>query len=213
MKPEGQRIRFWEVHLTDWSRGSVLLPPKQDIAMWAATLARFGVNMMRRHFLNLPAPRGIIDATRDDSRTFDAQQLDRLDFLVSELKKRGIYMDPNLNVGRSYQASDGVKDFDKLRWGKGLTLFDTRLIELQKEYAKELLSHVNPYTKLEYRKEPAIAIVEILNENGIGIGFRAPTQYYADVGKKVAGGRELVIGSPATTWYVISVRRPGALVD
>ena len=178
VKPGGQRIRFWGVHLTDWSRGSILLPSHEDAALYAATLARYGVNMVRLHFLDLAAPRGIIDSSRDDSRAFDAQQLDRLDFEIAEFKKRGIYVDLNLNVGRSYKAGDGVQDFDKIQWGKGLTLFDPRLIELQKEYAKNLLTHVNPYTKTEYRNEPAIAIVELLNENALYMGFRAPTPYY-----------------------------------
>src|SRR4051794_40186361 len=40
VKGNGQRLRLWGVHLTDWSRGSVLLPPKEDTAMWASTLAR-----------------------------------------------------------------------------------------------------------------------------------------------------------------------------
>jgi hypothetical protein len=178
VKPGGQRIRFWGVHVTDWSRGSVLLPSHEDAALYAATLARYGVNMVRLHFLDLPAPRGIIDSTRNDSRSFDAQQLDRLDYEIAEFKKRGIYVDLNLNVGRSYKAGDGVQDFDKIQWGKGLTLFDPRLIELQREYAKNLLTHVNPYTKIEYRNEPAIAIVELLNENALYLGFRAPTAYY-----------------------------------
>ncbi len=178
VKANGQRIRFWGVHLTDWSRGSVELPPKEDTPMWASTLARFGVNMVRLHFLDLAAPRGIIDSTKNDSRSFDPQQLDRLDFLVSELKKRGIYMDLNMNVGRSYKAGDGVAGFDQIQWGKGMILFDPRLIELDKEYAKQLLTHVNPYTKTEYRNEPAIAIVEILNENGIGLGFSSRVPFY-----------------------------------
>lgn len=178
VKGTGQRLRLWGVHLTDWSRGSVLLPSKEDSPMWASTLARFGVNCVRIHFLDLPAPRGIIDSTKTDSRSFDTDQFDRFDFLVAELKKRGIYIDLNLNVGRSYKAGDGVQDFDKIQWGKGLTLFDPRLIELQKEYAKNLLTHLNPYTKTEYRNEPAVAIVEILNENGIYQGYRAPTPYY-----------------------------------
>ena len=93
--------------------------------------------MVRLHFLDLPAPRGIIDSTRADSRAFDAKQLDRLDFEIAELKKHGIYVDLNLNVGRSYKSGDGVQDFDKIQWGKGLTLFDPRLIELQKEYARK----------------------------------------------------------------------------
>lgn len=178
VKGDGSRIRFWGVHLTDWSPGSVLLPPKQDIPMWVNSLARFGVNCVRLHFLDLAAPRGIIDGSRNDSQSFDAQQLDRLDFLVSELKNRGIYVDLNLNVGRSYKAGDGVRDYDKIAWGKGVILYDPRLIELQKQYAKQLLTHVNPYTKCEYRHETSVAIVEIDNENGIGTGFRAPTAYY-----------------------------------
>src|SRR5215475_4188871 len=177
---DGKRIRFWGVHFTDWSRGSVEIPPKEDAPMWAATLARYGVNMVRLHFLDLPSPRGIVDSSGTDSRSFDAQQLDRLDFEIAEFKKRGIYVDLNLNVGRSYKAGDHVMDFDKIQWGKGLTLYDPRLIELEKEYAKKLLTHVNPYTKTEYRNEPAIAIVELLNENAIYLGFRAPTQYYED---------------------------------
>ncbi len=177
---DGKRIRFWGVHFTDWSRGSVELPPKEDAPMYADTLARFGVNIVRLHFLDLSAPRGIVDASGNDSRSFDPQQLDRLDFLFAQLKRRGIYADLNLNVGRSYKAGDGVQDFNRIQWGKGLTLFDPRLIELQKEYASKLLTHKNPYTGLEYRNDPAIAIVEILNENALYMGFRAPTPYYEE---------------------------------
>ena len=38
---------------------------------------------------------------------------------------------------------------------------------LQKEYAHQLLTHYNPYTKSEYRDEPAVATVELKNENSI----------------------------------------------
>jgi hypothetical protein len=177
---DGARLRLWGVHLTDWSRGSVLLPPKEDAPMWASTLARYGINCVRLHFLDLDAPRGII-AAGSDSRHFDAQQLDRLDFLVAELKKRGIYVDLNLNVGRAYRAGDSVPDFERIRWAKGMTLYDPRLIALQKEYARMLLTHVNPYTRTAYRDEPAVAIVEILNENGVWVGFSATPYYDAEL--------------------------------
>jgi hypothetical protein len=180
VKPGGERIRFWGVHLTDWSPGSIELPAKEDTPMWARTLARYGVNIVRLHFVDKWAPTGITDGSKDDTRGFDAQQLDRLDCLVSELKKNGIYMDLNLNVGRAYKEGDGVPDANRLQWAKSLTLFDKRLIELEKEYAHNLLTHVNPYTKTEYRNEPAIAIVEILNENGIGQGYNPPSKFYAD---------------------------------
>ena len=179
-KGNGQRIRFWGVHFTDWSRGSVEIPPKDDMPLWASTLARFGVNLVRLHFLDLDSPRGLIDASGNDSRSFDPQQLDRLDFEVAQFKKRGIYVDLNLNVGRSYKAGDGVADYARIRWAKGLTLYDPRLIELEKEYARRLLTHVNPYTGKAWRDEPAVALVEIVNENGLYPGFRAPTAWYDD---------------------------------
>ncbi|MBO0860353.1 MAG: hypothetical protein J2P21_18130 [Chloracidobacterium sp.] len=175
---DGKRLRLWGVNITDWSRSSTMLPSKEDASMWAATLARFGVNCVRLHFLDLAAPRGLIEDMRDDTRSFNAGQLDRLDFWIAELKKRGVYIDLNLNVGRSYKAGDGVKDAEKIRWAKGLTLYDPRLIELQKEYAKRLLTHYNPYTKTEYRDEPAVAMIEMVNENALYAGFRAPTPAY-----------------------------------
>lgn len=66
---------------------------------------RYVINCVRLHFIDLDAPRGLI-AAGTDSRSFDPQQLDRLDFLVAELKKRDIYIDMNLNVGRSYRAGE-----------------------------------------------------------------------------------------------------------
>ena len=105
--------------------------------MWAATLARYGVNLVRLHFLDLPCAARHYRCQRATTAALSMpQQLDRLDFEIAEFKKRGIYVDLNLNVGRSYKAGDGVQDFDKIQWGKGLTLFDPRLIELQKEYAQ-----------------------------------------------------------------------------
>ncbi|MFZ0663842.1 MAG: hypothetical protein WAM66_14205 [Acidobacteriaceae bacterium] len=176
---DGSRIRFWGVNITDWSPGSRQIPSKKDAPFWAATLARFGVNCVRFQFLDLPAPRGLIDGQRPDSRHLDPKQLDREDFFIAQLEKRGIYIDFNLLVGRRFTASDGVQDAKLLGQGaKGTSLFDQRLITLQKEYAKELLDHENPYTKLKYTDDPAVALVEINNENALDIGYRAPSPFY-----------------------------------
>ena len=42
---------------------------------------------------------------------------------------------------------------------------DLDLIELQKEYAKELLCHVNPYTGLALIDDPAVVTIQINNED------------------------------------------------
>ncbi|MEK7751090.1 MAG: hypothetical protein AAB654_04180, partial [Acidobacteriota bacterium] len=161
--PDGARFRVWGVNFT----GAATTPAREDAPRVAAHLARFGVNCVRFHFLDNPAPRGLIDASRDDTRAFDAAQLDRFDFFVAELKKHGIYTNINLNVGRTYKTGDGVKDAELLGFAKALTYFDPRLIELQREYARALLTHRNPYTNSEYRNEAAVVIVELVNENSI----------------------------------------------
>jgi hypothetical protein len=52
------------------------------------------------------------------------------------------------------------------------------MIELQKEYAQQLLGHESPYTKLKYTYDPAVALVEINNENALNIAYRAPSPFY-----------------------------------
>lgn len=177
---DGRRIRFWGVNITDWSKGSRQIPSKGDAPFLADTLARFGVNSVRFQFLDLVEPRGLI-AKGDSTRVLDADQFDREDYFIAELEKRGIYIDFNLLVGRPFKAGDGIKDASMLREGaKGTSLFDARMIELQKEYAKQLLDHLNPYTNRKYTSDPAVAIVEINNENSINVGYRAPSPFYGD---------------------------------
>ena len=164
---KGNRMRFWGFNLTEWSRGSWEVPAKEDAPLYADQLSRFGVNFVRLHFLDLPAPRGMIDANRDDSQHFDAQQFDNEDFFISQLIRRGIYVDLNLYVGRQFKPGDGLP---VTRVGKDVLFYDRRTIELEKDYARQLLTHVNPYLGKSYAREPGVAIVELVNEAAVGPG-------------------------------------------
>lgn len=173
-KPNGAAVRFWGVNVTEWSRGSTAIPTKEDAPIWAGALARHGINLVRLHFLDLPTPRGMIDDARNDSQHFDAGQLDREDFFIAALLQRGIYVNWNLNVGRRFKDGDHVL---ATRVGKGPLLFNRRLIELQKDYARQVLTHVNPYTGRAYVDEPGVAIVEIVNEDAIYVGWTQDGPY------------------------------------
>ena len=163
VSPGGKRMRFWGLNAT--MQGA--LPAKESVPIIAGNLARLGINCIRFHFLDRPAPAGLLEAKGDDTQHLDPQQLDRMDFFIAELKKRGIYADLNLHVGRKYKAGDGVRDPELLGTTKSVTYFDARIIELQKQYATTLLTHVNPYTGKAYREEPAVALVEFVNENSL----------------------------------------------
>lgn len=165
----GTRLRLWGVNLVS----SAIFPNHQQAAELAVILARHGVNCVRMHFMDLRSEAGLIDAHFKDSRNLSPEQLDRLDFFFSELKKNGIYSDFNLNVGRQFREADGVEQFDQLGMANPALLFDPKLIELQKEYAKALLSHKNAYTGKTYAGEPALALIELVNENSLIDSWRA----------------------------------------
>ncbi|HEX8199532.1 MAG TPA: hypothetical protein VF590_03530, partial [Isosphaeraceae bacterium] len=163
VRPDGSRFRIWGVNLS----GPDCFPTHDEAARLAADLARMGVNCVRLHHLDNSWGRNIFDAARGDTRHLDPESRDRLDFLVARLKDRGIYSNLNLNVSRNYLPGDAVRDAPLLGSGKSATLFNDRLIELQREYARQLLTHANPYTGRPYRAEPAVAVVEIVNENSL----------------------------------------------
>jgi hypothetical protein len=163
VKPDGERFRIWGMNFT----ASSCFPSKEDAPIVARHLARFGINCIRFHFLDSNWSDSLLDKNGDDTRALDPQQLDLLDYFIAELKKRGIYTNLNLNVGRNYRKGDGVRDYEYLGLAKVLNYFDEHIQMLHKEYARQLLTHYNPYTKSEYRNEPAVAIVELVNENSI----------------------------------------------
>ncbi len=155
----GRRVRLLGVNLCFGG----CFPEHTSAERIAARLARFGVNAVRFHHMdNRTAPGGIF---KKDMLTLDPAQLDKLDYLVAQLKARGIWTNFNLHVSREYPGVAKWKGMPS--YHKGVDHFSARAIELQRQYARDLLTHRNPYTKTRYVDEPAVAIVEINNENGL----------------------------------------------
>lgn len=170
---DGTSARLWGTNLCF----SACFPSKTNAEMMADRLAFFGFNSVRLHHMDFAyEPIGIFKDTRPstknpqrkNTRTLSRRQLDRLDYLIYQLKMRGIYVNINLLVSRHFTFADGVTDATKLDFAaKPASFFDPRLIELQKKYAEDLLTHTNKYTGLRYCDDPAVAIVEMTNENSL----------------------------------------------
>ncbi len=176
----GRRVRFFGVGIG----GDAALMSHDEAKKMAAHLAKFGVNAVRFHNLDGRNPdHSLIDFTRPGTRNLSPEQLDKLDFLIAELKKNGIYINMNLRVMRELKPEDGVPEYPRAPYPmKQIDRFSPRWIELQKEYATQLLAHVNPYTGMRLADDPALITVEINNENSIlkeGPGFhqRIPDSY------------------------------------
>ncbi|MCX8157828.1 MAG: carbohydrate binding domain-containing protein [Verrucomicrobiae bacterium] len=167
----GQRIRFLGVNMCF----AATVPQKPHAEVVARRLAKFGINVVRFHHMDTADyPRGIINAKGGGSGDIHPEALDRLQYFVAQLKTNGIYANLNLLVGRRFRAADGLPaEIEKLDWKDRhlIGFWDEKHLQLQKDYARALLTAVNPYTRLSFAEDPAVAFVEINNEQGLIHGW------------------------------------------
>ncbi|MGE5354537.1 MAG: carbohydrate binding domain-containing protein [Acidobacteriota bacterium] len=160
----GKAIRFWGTNLA----GNAPFPDKDKAYYIAGRMRKLGINLVRIHQIDAPANLRSLFYQMPSTRRLNLANLDYMDKLISELKKNGIYVNMNLNVVRKFLQTDGIQDPDSLQhFAKGFTIFDPQLVALEKEYAMELLTHVNPYTGLSLANDPVLAMVELINENSL----------------------------------------------
>ena len=162
-----QRLRIFGINFT----AGAGMPDHATADKVAARLARFGFNAVRFHFLDSTWGKPhLIDYDSGDSRNWNTNALDNLDYFISRLRAEGVYSDLNLLVGREFGHQDGVDpQILTLHWktAHALGFFHAPLLAAQQQYARQLLTHRNPYTGLTYAEDPAVALVEINNENGL----------------------------------------------
>jgi hypothetical protein len=145
-----------------------VFPTKSKAWFIAGHLRKMGFNLIRFHHLDNPWSAQSIFEWGKDTRHLNPNTLDRLEYLIAELKKNGIYINMNLHVSRTFRAQDGVPDYDSLpEFSKAVNYFDPLHQMLHREYAKQLLAHVNPYTGTSLANDPVLAMVEITNENSL----------------------------------------------
>lgn len=169
---DGSEARFWGGNFF----GEANFPERADAERLADIVARSGANIVRLHHLDVVAPwtdkvvkRSLFGGQQPPTtRRLDPAMLDRFDYLVSCLRKRGVYVFLSHLSSRMIRPGDGFPGPANLKmdWGfKVVGMLDPFLIELQKEYLKQLLTHVNPYTGKALVDDPVLAMTEIINEN------------------------------------------------
>jgi len=166
----GQRVRLWGVNL---AAGGCFPTNAADAVAMAEGLRSCGFNAVRLHHMDSAWARPNLfqfegGYTGGPTERLDERSLACLDRLVAELKSRGIYVDVNLHVGRVLSARDGFPDIAKIEaHGKAIGFIDPANIERQRQFARLLLTHRNPFTGLTYAEDPAVAFVELTNEDSL----------------------------------------------
>jgi len=158
VRGDGQPIRFYAVNTGVPELGDA------DLDYFAARLAKVGVNMVRIHGL-------YADRDGSDPLALNAKRLDRTHYLVAALKKRGIYthFSSFFPLWMNIKSSDGIPGYDAMsnKHPFGLPYFDPRMQTLLRAWYKQALTTKNPYTGLTLAADPAVGIVEIINEDSL----------------------------------------------
>ena len=159
-----------------------LFPPKEEAEKIAEFLAALGINTVRIHAVDRNAE--FLPPSAPRSTTINPDNLDRLEYLIAQLKKRGIYLTTDLFACRQFRPGDNV---EHLRNYKGMeervaVQFNDDAFESWKEFCRNWLLHRNPYTGMTLAEDPALIFVNLSNEDTIGNEWNhspgSPTQRF-----------------------------------
>ncbi len=157
----GKQVRLWGANLDSDS----LILEKAEAEKLADELAACGYNTIRLHHIE----KATVDRTQDDSRIFDKEKLDKMDYLFYCLKKRGMYITVDLYCTRRIQKKEDRETKGVLPNGNRKIKQHIRLTpegrSNWKDFTRNFLTHVNPYTGMAWAQDPALFGIVLINED------------------------------------------------
>ncbi|MDH6310433.1 hypothetical protein M2451_003705 [Dysgonomonas sp. PFB1-18] len=121
--------------------------------------SRLGFNAYRIHIWDVEISDGKGQMIKND-------HLDLLDYLIAKLRERNIrvLITTMTNFGNGYPERNQNNGAFSYLYDKCKIHSDANAIAAQKNYVSQLVTHVNPYTKLSYKDDPFVIGFEINNE-------------------------------------------------
>lgn len=129
-------------------------------------MAGMGYNFLRLHHFD----QVIAKVENGRSTELEPKPLERMDYLISAMKKRGIYITLDLYILRKL-AKGEIHEFPELACShkqfRAMVFVSESAMKSWEDFSANLLNHVNPYTGLAWKDDPAIAFLNLINENTI----------------------------------------------
>jgi hypothetical protein len=161
VRGDGQPIRFWGGS-TYVQRTARERKDQAVLEHHARFLAKRGVNIVRLH--------GAIQPKNERARLTDVDEneLDEIYRLVAAMKKAGVYtiISPYWAVQVHAPKDWGVADAENGNCTAEL-FFDPVLQKGYKAWLKRIYADTNPHTGIPLAKDPAVAIIQIQNEDSM----------------------------------------------
>ncbi|MHB8899970.1 MAG: hypothetical protein ACYC6Y_14580, partial [Thermoguttaceae bacterium] len=171
VRGDGEPIRFWSGSDYAWripfDDKNLLVSPteRESVAHHARWAAKRGVNMVRFHgHLPPKADRGGAPVSREEINEID---LHGAWTMVAAFKKEGIYSTLSPYWG-SHTDNEGSWDLG-FEGGNltGLVFFYEPVQEMYKGWLRRLYTEPNPYTGIALKDDPAVAIIQLQNEDSL----------------------------------------------
>ncbi|MCB0281277.1 MAG: membrane or secreted protein [Calditrichaeota bacterium] len=132
---------------------------KQAIDMDVSQFARLELNAYRIH---------VWDREVSDSlgNLLENEHLDLLDYLIFKLKEKNIniILTPVAWWGPGWPEPDEVSPGFTNNYSKQDLITSLKARQIQKNYLKQFLNHLNTYTGLTYKEDPDVIAFEVINE-------------------------------------------------
>lgn len=157
----GEKLRLFGTNICD--KANFLSKP--DAQALARQLARQGYNAARLHHYD----RHLVRPGHTLAAGWDEQKLDQLDYLFHCLKQEGLHVTIDLYTVRVVAAGE-IEEVPRnvsLNEFKALVAISPSALANWKEFARRLLTHVNPYTGLAWKDDPALFSLCLLNEDNV----------------------------------------------
>ncbi len=175
LMPDGKPVRFWAVNV-DWHTAR---QDRASVDYLARKLAKLGVNMVRFHSSLL---------SKDNPSTIHPTKLEELQYFVAAMKKRGIYTELSFYfpiwLNQETVALGGYEG-QKNRSPFAVLFFEPWMQALHRAWAKQILKANDPFNGSTLAKEPALALVEIVNEDSFFFWTfdktKIPPRYWQDL--------------------------------
>lgn len=180
----GEKVRFFGTSLF----GTAVFPDSADAVAIAERIAALGCNAVRisGHDFTWIPDASIFQGPQESQTTqLNEERMRRFDWLIYQLKQRGIYISLVLQSYRQALPGDGVDGWEQLPGQLRVVKFiDPQIEQLDKLVAERILEHVNPFTQTAYKDEAALAWLDVTEDkslfNAWGSGLFNPGSILSD---------------------------------
>jgi hypothetical protein len=134
---------------------------RDELDYVARRLVKQGINVVRRHGMI-----GVTDRAGTSVLSYSAERWDTLDYMIHRLAQEGVYfiLDVDYYLPVKPGEIDGLPDGGRTMH---LMFFNEQARRLRWQRMEDVFTHVNPYSGKRYCDDPAIALVEVCNEDSL----------------------------------------------